>query len=221
MSNQIKSQRKNCKDVFNAFLVAVAYYAGAFEFPVIQPTYWLPNKLISFSKAISCKDYNQWVHFFEEDYQFERVWRNPKRYLDILRRYNGVILPDFSLYRDMPYVMQLWNIYRSRAIGFWLQTHGIKVIVNIRYADKRTYRCCCDGISKNSVIAIGTYGTIKRTEDRKIFCEGLEAVAKKLKPSAIVVYGSAPKEIFDKYQQSGIRILQFDSECSISHREVE
>lgn len=218
--SKVNAQRKGCKDVFNAFLVALAYYAGAFEFPIIQPTYWIPNRLIAFSKALSCTDYNQWVHFFEDDYLFERIWRNPQRYLDILRRYNGVILPDFSLYRDMPFVMQIWNIYRSRAIGFWLQTNGIKVIVNIRYADKRTYRCCCDGISKHSVIAVGTHGTLKNREDRFFFCEGLDAIVRRLHPNAIVVYGAAPDSIFEKYRETGIQIIQFDSGYAISHQEV-
>ncbi|MDO4468203.1 MAG: hypothetical protein Q4C49_14570 [Bacillota bacterium] len=61
----INSQRKSCKDVFYAFLVELAYYGGIFEFPIIQPTYCIPNRLISFSKAISCTDYNQWVHFLK------------------------------------------------------------------------------------------------------------------------------------------------------------
>ena len=216
----INSQRKGCRDVFNAFLVTLAYYAGVFEFPVIQPTRWIPNRLVAFSKAGSNTDYDQWVHFFEDDYLFERIWRNPKKYLDLLKRYNGVILPDFSLYRDMPFVMQLWNIYRSRAIGFWLQLNGIKVIVNVRYADRRTYRCCCDGISKHCVIAIGTHGTIKNKEDRKIFCEGLDVVVKRLEPIAIVVYGSAPEAIFGSYRNAGINIIQFPSEYSDSHKEV-
>ena len=90
--------RKSCKDVFNAFLVSFACYAGFFEFPILQPTYCIPNRLIAFSKAISCKNYDQWIHFYEDDYLFERIWRNPTRYLDILKRYNGVILPDFSGY---------------------------------------------------------------------------------------------------------------------------
>ena len=216
----INSQRKGCRDVFNAFLLTLAYYAGVFEFPVIRPTRWIPNRLIAFSKAVSNTDYDQWIHFFEDDYQFERLWRNPKKYLDLLKRYNGVILPDFSLYRDMPFVMQLWNIYRSRAIGFWLQLNGIKVIVNVRYADRRTYRCCCDGISKHCVIAIGTHGTIKNKEDRKIFCEGLSVVVKRLEPIAIVVYGSAPEAIFGSYRNAGIKIIQFPSEYSASHKEV-
>ena len=218
--SKINSQRKGCTDVFNAFLVTSAVYSGAFEFPVINPTYEIPNRLISFSKAIPSRDFDQWVHFFEDDCKIERIWRNPKHYLDILCRYNGVILPDFSVYRDMPLVMQLWNIYRSRAIGSWLQANGIKVIANVRFGDARTYRYACDGISRGCVIAVGTHGTVKGKEDRRIFADGFDKTVEILKPSAVVVYGSAPKSIFAKYEDAGIRIAQFDSEYAISHRRM-
>lgn len=218
--SKINSQRKCCKDVFNAFLVAFATYAGVFEFPRIKPTYYIPNRVIAFSKAISCKDYNQWVHFFEDDYLFERIWKNPEKYLDILKRYNGVILPDFSLYRDMPLAMQIWNIYRSRAIGHWLQKNGIKVIPNIRFGDRRTYRICCDGIQKHCVIAIGTHGNLKLLEDREIFLKGLDIIVNRLEPIVIVVYGAAPEKYFKKYEKLGIQIVQFDSNYATSHKEV-
>lgn len=220
MSN-LKSERKSCRDVFNAFLVSLAYYAGIFEFPVIQPTYWIPNRLIAFSKSISSKDFNQWVHFYENDWLFERIWRNPKRYLEILQKFNGVILPDFSLYRDMPFAMQIWNIYRSRAIGCWLQRNGVPVIANVRYADRRTFRCCCDGLSRHCVIAVGSHGLLKSQEDRRNFLKGLDAVVRRLEPSAIVVYGKAPDVFFNKYRQMGVQIIQFESECSISHEAVK
>jgi len=218
--SKINSQRKCCKDVFNAFLVAFATYAGVFEFPRIRPTYFIPNRVIAFSKAISCKDYDQWVHFFEDDYLFERIWRNPGKYLDILKRYNGVILPDFSLYRDMPFAMQIWNIYRSRAIGHWLQENGIKVIPNIRFGDRRTYRICCDGIQKHCVIAVGTHGNLKLLEDREIFLKGLDVIVNRLEPAVIVVYGAAPEKYFKKYEKLGIQIVQFDSNYATSHKEV-
>lgn len=209
-TKKINSVRKGCRDVFNAFLVALATYMGFYDFPVINPTYDIPNRLISFSRCISTKDYDQWVHFYEDDFLFERIWRNPLKYLEILKKFNGVILPDFSLYRDMPFVMQLWNIYRSRAIGYWLQVNGIKVIPNIRYGDRRTYKCCCDGISKGCVISVGSHGTIKNVEDRTIFVNGLDVVVKRLKPLAIVVYGACPDYIFNKYKEQGIRIIQFE-----------
>ncbi len=215
-----KSKRKGCRDVFKAFLVCLAVFAGPFEFPVIQKTNWVPNRVIAFSKAISCKDFNQWVHFYEYDYLFERLWNKPERYLEILRRFNGVILPDFSVYRDMPLVMQLWNIYRSRAIGFWLQINGIKVIVNIRFGDHRTYRFCCDGVANGGTIAIGTNGACGDDEDRYYLEEGLAYVVKHIKPETIVVYGPAPDSIFAKYAKQGIKIIQFDCATTVVHKEV-
>lgn len=149
--SRINGQRRSCKDVFNAFLVTDAVYKGLFEFPKIEAANEPPNRLIAFSKAISCTDFNQWIHFYEDDYLFERLWNNPIKYLDLLKKYKGVILPDFSLYRDMPFAMQIWNIYRSRAIGHWMQKNGINVIPNIRYGDRRSYKLCCDGIEKNSM----------------------------------------------------------------------
>lgn len=216
---KLNCRRKGCKDVWNAFLVSMAYYAGLFEFPVIQPTRWVPNRLVAFSKAIRCNDFDQWVHFFEDDYLFERLWRQPKRYLPILKRYNGVILPDFSVYRDMPLVVQLYNIYRSRAVGAWLQANGVKVIVNVRYGDGRTYRCCCDGIAGGCTIAVGSHGTLRDAEDERHFSEGLEAVVKRLKPSTIVVYGAAPDAVFGKFAKAGINIVQFESSFAEAHKE--
>lgn len=206
------SARRNCRDVFKSFLVRYAEYAGVFEFPVIRSTKSIPNRLIPFSKAISSKDYDQWVHFYEDDYLFEKLWNNPLKYLETLKKFNGVILPDYSLYRDMPFVMQLWNIYRSRAIGSWLQRNGVVVIPNMRYGDKRTYKFCCDGIYKGGTIAVGTHGTLKIKEDRRIFIEGLAVVVKTVHPSAIVIYGSAPDEIFGLYRNQGINIIHFESE---------
>ena len=206
---KINSNRSGCRDVFNAFLVSNATYAGEYEMPCIRPTDIVPDRLIAFSKCINSKEYDAYVHFYQDDYLFERLWRNPKKYLPLLQRYNGVILPDFSLYRDMPLVMQLWNIYRSRAIGFWLQMNGVKVIPNVRYGDNRTYKCCCDGLPIKSVIAVGSHGTLKLLEDRAIFAKGLDVVVKKLQPVAIIVYGSVPESIFQKYKDMGIDIYHF------------
>ena len=170
------------------------------------------------AKSLKTHDYDQWIHFYEHDESFERIWRNPLKYLPNLKKFRGVILPDFSLYRDMPLAMQIWNIYRSRAIGSWLQREGVNIIVNIRYGDERTYRVCCDGVAENCVISIGTHGTMKNPVDRHYLLQGLETVVNRLHPSDIVIYGSAPNKYFQKICDSGIRIHQFDSEYAITHQ---
>ncbi len=212
--------RNGCKDTFKTFLIEDATFDGSLEIPTIKKESVEPNVLIPFSKCIRSSNNNCWVHFYEDDVMFERIWNNPKKYLNILKKYNGVISPDFSIYRDFPLVMQQWNTYRNRAIGSWLQQNGIKVIPNVRFGDKRTYSFCCLGIEKGSLISIGTHGTIKNKFDRELFEEGLMFVVNKIKPSGVVVYGSAPKEIFDKLPFE-IKIYQFDSDFYSSRKEAK
>ena len=204
--------------IFKKCLFTFATYSGLYEMPKIKSIEEIPNRVIAFSKAISSRDYNQWVHFYEYDYLFERIWNNPQKYLNVLKRFNGVILPDFSVYRNMPLIMQAWNIFRSRAIGNWLQRNGVNVIPNIRYGDSRTYSIVCDGIEKRGIISIGSLGNLKRKTDRDIFLKGLDVIVKKLEPKTIVVYGSAPIKYFGKYVEMGINIINFESETSKKHR---
>ena len=212
--------RNGCKDVFHAFLVKNATYDSLIEIPCLKKEISKPKKLIAFTKAIKSNDYDAWVHFFEDDVAFERLWNKPNTYLPILKKFKGVITPDFSVYRDMPLVMQYWNIYRSRAIGHWLQENGISVIPNIRFGDDRTFEVACAGISKYGVIAIGSHGCMKLLNERNYFKIGLEYVIEKLNPTTIIVYGTAPIEVFAHYKDMGIEILQFDSDFMQSRKAV-
>ena len=212
--------RKGCKDVFNSFLVSTANYDSEYEIPIIQPIYVAPKSVIEFSKAISSKDYDKWVHFYEDDHLFERIWRNPKRYLPILKKYKGIILPDFSLYRDMPLCMQIWNIYRSRAIGNWLQENGVPVIPNVRWGDDRTVDICTAGLTKHGTIAIGSHGCIKDYSNRILFRRGFIHVIRRLVPNNIIIYGTLPSDLLEECRTMGINVIVVPSSISLSHKEV-
>jgi hypothetical protein len=64
------------------------------------------------------------VHFFLDDYRFETVWNRPVKALEALAPYQMVLTPDFSLYRDWPLMLQLWNTYRNRWCGRFWQEQG-------------------------------------------------------------------------------------------------
>lgn len=212
--------RTGCKDVFHAFLVKNARYEGDLEIPCIEAENRLPKRLIPFSKAIGSSDYDAWVHFYEDDVNFERLWNQSNKYLPILKKYSGVISPDFSVYRDMPLVMQQWNIYRGRALGHWMQDNGVPVIPNVRWSDSRTYELSCTGVPVDSTIAVGSHGCIKLLREREFFTQGLNYAVNRLHPKTIIVYGTAPDAIFSKYKEAGIVIQQFDSDYMIAHRKA-
>ena len=212
--------RTGCGDVFHSYLVSDAKYDGEIEIPIIQPVGDIPNRMISFSKAMRTGDFDQWVHFYEDDRCFERVWNKPFLYLSRLKQFRGVITPDFSLYRDMPLVMQQWNTYRGKALGHWWQKQGIKVLPNVRFSDERSLKFCCNGVPKNSPIAIGSHGCLRIKKDRELFIAGLEAVVTYLRPSCLVVYGATPSDVFSIYSEAGISVLQFDSEFARTRKGV-
>lgn len=95
----------------------------------------------------------------------------------------------------MPLAMQIWNTYRNRALGYWLEKNNIKVIPNVRWGDERTFEFCFDGIRKESIISVGTYGNIKHTSDREYFLDGFIRMNENIKPKKVILYGSLFEEL--------------------------
>ena len=218
MSTILNVPQKGETDVFRSFLVKNAMYEGVEEIPKIRTSNYIPEKVISFSKAVSGKVFNRWVHFYERDEGFERLWRTPQKYLPILKRFQGMISPDYSLYYDMPLCMQIWNIYRGRALAHWFQENGVEVIPNIRWGDERTFKTACLGVESGKTIAVGTHGCIKTVEGRKMFIAGFDYAINKLKPKNIIVYGRIPDKIFGLARMYSINLLLFESEFSLSRK---
>ena len=129
-----------------------------------------------------------------------------------------MISPDYSLYYDMPLCMQIWNIYRGRALAHWFQENGVEVIPNIRWGDERTFKTACLGVESGKTIAVGTHGCIKTVEGRKMFIAGFDYAINKLKPKNIIVYGRIPDKIFGLARMYSINLLLFESEFSLSHK---
>jgi hypothetical protein len=135
------------------------------------------------------------VHFFLDDYRFETVWSRPHKALQALFPYPTLLSPDFSLYRDYPLSLQLWNVYRNRWCGcFWVQ-QGFTVIPTVSWSDHRSYDFCFAGIPRHSVVAIGIVGVdLRHPLDRRLFLDGFCQMVDKLQPSLVLSYGPMPAE---------------------------
>lgn len=107
--------------------------------------------------------------------------------------------------------MQIWNTYRNRTIGYWLQSKGINIIPNIRWGDERTYEFAFEGIEKGGTVAVGTYGCLQNKDDRYYFEKGLKELVGSLQPNTIVSYSYAPDNIFKKYKEKGINVIVIPS----------
>ena len=179
------------------------------QMPLIKNDFCIPSRLIGFNYAKTCKDKKAGIHFFIDDYQFERVWNQPEKYVDVLKDYECILSPDFSLYMDMPMPMKIWNIYRSRQIGAFYQSKGIKVIPTISWAEPETYCFCFEGLETGGIIAVSTVGVLRSEKSIEIFKDGLNAAIEKLQPQKIVLYGG----LID-FDFRGIEVIEFKNEVT-------
>lgn len=165
---------------------------GFYQMPIIKPTQFVPDKLIGFNYARTAKETDCGIHFFIDDYQFERVWNDPDTNIQLLQKFQCALTPDWSLYLDMPMAMKVWNVYRSRLIGQLMQDAGIEVIPTLSWAQPETYQFCFDGLKPGSVVAVSTVGVMRSEEAKNVWADGMTEALKRLKPSMVLCYGSEP-----------------------------
>lgn len=165
---------------------------GKYDIPQLEPVYELDEieEWIGFNYVLSDTNPNgKAVHFFIDDYQFERLWNNPDRYVDKLKQYVCVCTPDFSPYGDMPLATQIFNIYRKNWVGAYLQERGVTVIPTIRAStDERSLEFYLDGMPKNSIVVISNMWT-SGEETMEYFKNEYKTMLETLNPSKIFVYG--------------------------------
>ena len=185
-----ENERHRTNDTYNLDLVDIENSSNNFwQMPIIKNDNYIPSNLIGFNYAKTSKEKNVGIHFYLDDYQFERVWNKPEDYTEILKKYECILSPDFSLYMDMPIPMKIWNIYRSRLIGQYYQERGIKVIPTLSWAEKETFDFCFEGIPQGSIVSISTIGVKRNKEALKIWKDGVDELIKRIKPSTILIYG--------------------------------
>lgn len=201
-------ERERTNNAYNLDIVHDTEMSSDFwQMPIIKCDDFIPERLIGFNYAKSSKAKDCGIHFFVDDYQFERIWNAPEKYIDVLKEYECILSPDFSLYMDMPMAMKIWNVYRSRQIGAYYQSKGIKVIPTISWAEPETYCFCFEGIPENGIVAISTLGIKNNKDSIDIYKDGVKAMIERLKPRTIIEYGG---EIDIDYQ--GIQVIRFENE---------
>lgn len=179
------------------------------QMPIVFCDEVIPEDLIGFNYAKTSEKKNVGIHFYIDDYQFERIWNYPEKYTEILGQYDCILTPDFSLYMDMPMAMKIWNVYRSRQIGAYYQQQGIPVIPTVSWAEKETFEFCFLGIPKGSIVSVSTIGVKQDKEALNVWRAGMKEMIKQIQPSTILVYGG--KLDFD---YGNIRTVYFENKVT-------
>lgn len=191
---------------YNLFHYDESRVEGLFNMPILEGVDYIPKDFQGFNYVLNKPDYSSCVHFFLDDYQFERIWQRPDFYIEKLLEFDCALTPDFSLYLDMPIAMQVWNIYRSRLIGQIMQDYGVTVIPTVSWSTEDSFAFCFDGLPKGATLAISTIGVKQNKEQLKIWEKGVTEMINRLNPKRIVVYGGKVE-----YDYKDIEVVYFEN----------
>ena len=171
-------------------------FVGWGQIPIIKPIQvisvqrWLP-----FNIAINRRiDDETGIHMFLDDYQIERLWNTPNKYIPLLQKAGAVCSPDFSMYTDTPTALNLYNHYRKHWLAAFWQTKGITVIPTICWADDKSFEWCFDGEPENGVVAVSSIGVMKDKKAKELFMTGYTKMVSALHPKEILFMGNIPEE---------------------------
>lgn len=193
-----ENERTRTIDAYNLADYNEKMTEGFYQMPIILKEDCIPSDLIGFNYAKTSDNKEVGIHFYIDDYQFERIWNSPSEYISLLEEYECVLTPDFSLYREMPVAMMIWNVYRSRLIGQIFQRSGITVIPTVSWCQKETFAFCFDGLPKKSVLSISTIGVKRDPEAFQIWKDGVDEMIRRLDPKALLIYGGEVDYDFGK-----------------------
>lgn len=137
------------------------------------------------------------IHFYCEDVYLSSIWNSAKRYPvpAVVRKAGCALTPDYSVFTDWPYPLNLWQVYKARLLGALWTSNGINVIPSLMWGHPTQFEYLFDGLPYGGTFAISTGHS---SQDEKIFKEFyIEALAR-CQPSAMLVYGQSLKPWIEK-----------------------
>lgn len=171
----------------------------------------IPRQLIAFSKAAKSKTHQACVHFFEYDYMIERFWNAPRKYLKMLKAFQSVISPDYSVSYDVPDVVNEWNIFRNYALARIMQLQGIRVIPNIPVCLPRLYDKVFNPLESGGIYIISNVRAHANYFTRHEWYKFVREAVRRLNPKALLIYGN-------RMTVSGVQAYYYDNENLIRLR---
>lgn len=134
------------------------------------------------------------IGFYMEDSRFERLWSKPDLYIGQMRgagvRY--AICPNCSVYWDQPRAVHLYQVYRSRWLGRYLQEVGIQVIPDVSWTDEESLDYCLIGIPLGTPYVSVEVQCVSSSSKavKEAEAEGLKEIVRRLQPGRVLLYGT-------------------------------
>lgn len=187
-----------------------AIFCGKYGIPLLKSyTDTIPEEYTTFSEITTTGNPCCCVTGFDYDYVIDRIWNHPERYVEGLSHYKCITEPDYSLKINHPLCVQIANTYRSHAVAYYMQEHGIVILPSMSWSTTASYDFCFDGHSKGGAVMVSTIGTMRDERSRRYFRLGFTEMLSRISPDVVILYGDINETILS-WMPKQLDIHHFD-----------
>jgi hypothetical protein len=139
---------------------------------------------VDYTRSVLC--------FYTYDDVINEVYDNAAEVIEkiLAKRFMAYITPNFSLRPRDPVVVHMWQVYRSRWVGRYLQSLGQLVVPDIDWVDENSFEFNLLGIpDRPRCVAIQMQSLIADKQDLQRRESALRLIAERLYPQKVVCYG--------------------------------
>jgi len=139
---------------------------------------------VDYTRSVLC--------FYTYDDVINEVYDNAAEAIEkiLAKRFLAYITPNFSLRPRDPVVIHMWQVYRSRWVGRYLQSLGQPVVPDIDWVDEGSFEFNLLGIpDKPRCVAIQMQSRIADKLDLQRRESALRLIAERLNPQKVICYG--------------------------------
>jgi hypothetical protein len=137
-----------------------------------------------------------YMGFYTHDRHFEPFWEYPSYYVSRMMRVGmlGALTPNFSLFTNGPDALNVFNAYRAKWVGRYMQEVGIKIIPDVQpfRLDEWAIDLSCAGIPVGLPWLSFQGQSISGIGEETDYAEAMKLIIGKLKPKNLLVYGGNP-----------------------------
>ena len=107
------------------------------------------------------------------------------------------------MYANMPYPLQIYNIYRNRLLTAWMQKNGVNVLPAASWSNELSYRFSFEALPMYSTVVVSTTGAMASDNSRRLFRNGFIEMCRCLSPSNIIVFGKRLDPLVEELLRRG------------------
>ena len=183
---------------------------GKYNMPMLKPVDYVPKRMMGFNYANTSSDFEATLHFYIDDYQFERLWNRPLEYLPLMAKFDACLTPNYSIYLDYPEAAKIWNTWRGRLLGQVMQDYGITTIPIVYWSDERSYEWAFDGLPENSTLSMNDFHR-GENEARILWDNGVKELIRRKSPKRILLFGTRKEQKCD-FDFGNIEVIYYQNE---------